>query len=91
MYIKQVNHILKTKCSQSSFTFIFPDSGWTLSNGSLDSDVFNLDNVHLVKNGNLKLAESIFSLIENVDNIKLNNHIQFNKSDKMIVFEIKKP
>ena len=88
MYIKQVNHILKTKCSQSSFTFIFPDSGWTLSNGSLDSDLFNLDNV---KNENLKLAESIFSLIENIDNIKLNNHVQFNKSDKMIVFEIKKP
>ena len=88
MYIKQVNHILKTNCSQSSFTFIFPDSGWTLSNGSLDSDLFNLDNV---KNENLKLAESIFSLIENIDNIKLNNHVQFNKSDKMIVFEIKKP
>ena len=70
VYIKEVNHILKTKCSQSCFTFICSDSDWTLSNGSLDPDFFYLDNVHLVENGNLKLAESIFSLIKNCDNVK---------------------
>ena len=64
VYIKEVNDILKTKCSQSCFTFICPDSDWTLSNGSLDPDLFYLDNVHLEENGNLKLAASIFSLIK---------------------------
>ena len=67
--------ISKNKMLLNVFTFIFPDSGWTLSNGSLDPDLFYLDIVHLVENGNLKLAESIFSLIQNIDNIKHNNHI----------------
>ena len=71
------------------FTFICPYSESTLSSGSLDSDLFYLDNVHLVENGDLKLAESIFSFINSFDNIKHNNHIQFNKSYKMTVsFEL---
>ena len=53
--------------------------------GSLNSDLFYLDNVHLVENGNLKVAESIFSFINNFDKIKHNIHIQFNKSCKMAV------
>ena len=85
VYIKEVNDMLKTKCSQSCFTFICPDSEWILSNGSLDSDLFYLDNARLVENGNLKLAESIFSFINNFDNIKHSNHIQFDKSYKMAV------
>ena len=85
VYIREVNNTLKTKCSQSCFTFICPDSNWTFSNGSLDSDLFYLDNVHLVKNGNLKLAEPTLSFINNFDNIKHNNHIQFNKSYGMAV------
>ena len=76
---------MKKKFSQSCFIFICPDSDWTLSNGSLDSDLFYLDNVHLVENGNLKLAESIFSFINNFDNINHNNHIQFQKSYKIAV------
>ena len=76
MYIREVNDILKTKCSQSCFTFVCPESEWTLSNGSLDLELFYLDNVHLVENDNLKLAESIFSFINNFDNIKHNNHIR---------------
>ena len=85
MNIREVNDILETKCSKSCFIFIYPDSEWTLSNGSLDSDLFYLDNVHLVENRNLKLAESMFSFINNFYNIKHNNHIQFNKSYKMAV------
>ena len=78
VYIKEVNDMLKTKYSESCFTFICPDSEWILSNGSLDSDLFHLDNVHLVENGNLKLAESIFSF-------KHNSYIQFDKFYKMAV------
>ena len=37
----------------------------TLANGSLNLDLFFLDNVHLVKKGNQKLAKSIFSSIGN--------------------------
>ena len=47
----------------SCFTSIYLRSGWTISNGTLDPDLFYLDNVHLVENGNLKLVESIISLI----------------------------
>ena len=85
VYIREVSDILKAKCSQSCFTFICPDSEWTLSNGFLDSDLFYLDNVHLVENGHLKLAESIFSFINNFNNMKHNNHIQFHKPCKMVV------
>ena len=44
-----------------------------------------LENVHLAENENLKLKESIFSLVKNFDNVGHNNHIQFNKSYKMAV------
>ena len=90
MYIKKVNRISKRKGSQSFFTFICPGNDWTLSNGSLDLDLFYLDNVHLEENGNCKLAESSFSLIKNFDNVKHNNHTQFNKSYKLAVcFKLK--
>ena len=72
--IKEVNDTLKSKYSQSCFTFICPDSDWTLSNGFFDPNLY-LDNVHFVENGNLKLVEPIFSLIKNFDNAKHNNHI----------------
>ena len=39
VFIKEVNHILKTKSSQSCLTFICPGSGWTLSNSSLDDSL----------------------------------------------------
>ena len=78
--IKEVSDILKTKCGQSCFTFICLDSDWTLSNGSLDLELFHLDNVQLVEIGNLKLAESILSLIRDFDNVKHDNHIQFSLS-----------
>ena len=59
VYMKDVNQMLKIKCTRSCFTFIFQDSVWTLWNGLFDPDLFYLDNVHLVENANLKLAESI--------------------------------
>ena len=42
--------------------------------GSFDPHLFYVDNVHIEKKGNLKLAESMFSLIKNVDNVKRNSH-----------------
>ena len=55
--IKEVNEILKPKCSKSFFIYISYDNCWTVADGSLNPDLFLLDNIHLVKKGNLKLAE----------------------------------
>ena len=77
MLIKEVNEILKAKCSKSFFTYVEYDSHWTVANGSLNPDLFFSDSVHLVGKGNLKLAESIFTSIENCNGVtvsfKLNN------------------
>ena len=55
--VKEVNKILKAKCSKSFFIYISYDSCWIVANGSLNPDLLFLDNVHLVEKGNLKLAE----------------------------------
>ena len=83
--IKEVNQILKAKCSKSFFIYISYDSCWTFANGSLNPDLFFSDNVHLVEKGNLKLAESIFSSIKNYNDITCNKHKQFLTSFKMAV------
>ena len=67
--IKEVNEILQEKCSKLFFIYISYDSCWTVANGSLNPDLFFLDNVHLVEQGNLNLAESIFSSIENCNGV----------------------
>ena len=67
------------------FIYISYDSCWTVANGSLNPDLFFLDNVHLVEQGNPKLAESIFSSIENCNGVACNNQKQFLMSYKMAV------
>ena len=71
--IKEVKEILKAKCSKPFFLYISYDSCWTVSNGSLNPDLFLLDNVHLVEKENLKLAESVFSSIENCNGVTCTN------------------
>ena len=83
--IKKVNKISKEKCSRLFFIYISYDSCWTVANGSLNLDLFFLDNVHLVEQGNLKLAESIFSSIENCNGVTCNNQKNFLMSYKMTV------
>ena len=83
--IKEVNEILKEKSSRLFFTCISYDSCWTVANGSLNPDLFFLDNVHLVEQGNLELAESIFSSIENCNGVTSNNQKKFLMSYKMAV------
>ena len=81
--IKDVNKILKVKCSQSFFISISYDSCWPVANCSLNPDLLFLHNVHLVEKGNLKLAESIFSSIKNCNHVTCNKHKQFLKSCKI--------
>ena len=83
--IKEVNQILKAKCSKSFFIYVGYDSCWTFTNGTLNPDLFFSDNVHLVEKGNLKLAESIFILIKNRNGVTCNKHKQFLISYKMAV------
>ena len=80
--IKEVNEILKEKCSRLFFIYISYDSCWTVANGSLNPELFFLD-VHLVEQGNLKLAESVFSSIESCNGVTCNNQKQFLMSYKM--------
>ena len=51
--IKKVNQILELKCYESSYTFVSYDKGWTLADGSLNADLYYLDRLHLVEEGNL--------------------------------------
>ena len=55
--IKEIKQVLKAKCSKSFFIYIGYDSCWTFANGSLNPDLFFLDNVHLVEKENLKLTD----------------------------------
>ena len=84
--IKEVNQILKAKCSKLFFIYIGYDSCWTFANGSVNPELFFSDNVHLVEKTNLKLAESIFSSIKNCNDATCNKHKQFLTSYKMAVF-----
>ena len=77
VFIKQVNQILKGKCSKSFFIYIGCDSCWNFANGSLNPDPLFSDIMHLVEKGNLKLAESIFSSIENCNSVTCNKHKQY--------------
>ena len=57
--VNEVNEILKYQCNINGFTFIFQDHGWTFANGSLDCSLFYKDLLHLIEQGNIKLAKSI--------------------------------
>ena len=75
--IKEVNKILKVKCSEWFFTYISHDSCWAVANGFLNPDLFYSDNVHLLEKGNLKLIELIFSWIKDCHSVSITNEISF--------------
>ena len=81
--IKNINQILKLKCCESSYKFVSHGKGWTLVDGSLNADLYYSDRLHLVKKGDLKLAESIFNSIELSNGSNHNN--KFSKSYKIAV------
>ena len=57
--INEVNKILKYQCNINGFAFIFQDHGWTLANGFLDYSLFYKVLLHLIEQGNVKLAKPI--------------------------------
>ena len=54
---------MKYECHKNDFVFIVQDHGWTLPNGSLDCFFFYKDSLHLVEQGNVKLAKSVVSTL----------------------------
>ena len=85
MLIREINKILKAKCSKLFFIYISYDSCWAFASGLLHPNLFFLDNVHLMEKGNLKLAASILCSIENCNGVTYNKHKQFLISYRMAV------
>ena len=63
LLINKVNYILKYECHKNGFVFIVRDHGWTLTNGSLECSLFYKDSLHLIEQGNVKLAKLIVSTL----------------------------
>ena len=67
--IKDVNRILKYLCLKHDFSFIDQINGWTHPNGDLDPSLFFRDSLHLIEEGNVKLAKLIINSIALTNNI----------------------
>ena len=66
--IKDVNRILKYFCLKYDFSFIDQSNYWTLPNGDLDPSLFFRDSLHLIEEGNVKLAKVIINSIALANN-----------------------
>ena len=62
VYIKELNEYLRHKCNFIGVTFI-DQIDWTSQNGSLKSNLYYDDNLHLIEEGNAKLAALIYKHI----------------------------
>ena len=47
-------------------------SGWILNSHMLDKSLYYKDHLHLIENGNAKLASKISNTIRNLNQLKLN-------------------
>ena len=63
IYIKEINDYLSDKCNLNGVNFI-KQNGWILQIGSLKANLFYVDNLHLIQDGNIKLSESIVTVIK---------------------------
>ena len=72
--IKHDNRILKYLCLKHDFSFIDQSNGWTLPDGNLDPSLFFRDSLHLIKEGNVKLAKLIFNSIALTNNIRFSSN-----------------
>ena len=76
-FIKETNNILKSSCSVNHINFIGQDAKWIQMSGSLKPDLCYSHQLHLVENGNLILAKSVYIPVKNHyrsrSNYQLNN------------------
>ena len=90
LLINKVNDILKYECHKNGFVFIVQDHGWTLLNGSLDCFLFYKDSLHLVEQGNVKLAKSIVStLTPQINQINFHSDVSKQSFPASISFSFK--
>ena len=61
--ISEINDILAEKCSLHGFYFIDQKYRWTRENGMFNPKLYFKDNVHLIEQGNAKLASSVLATI----------------------------
>ena len=69
----EVNQLLRDKCTNyTKVYFLKPDTDWTTLDGGLKKTFYYYkDNIHLLENGNKKLA---LSIKPKLDNIRINCH-----------------
>ena len=67
--LKDVIRILKSLCLKHDFSFIDQSNAWTLSNVDLGPSLFLRDSLHLIEEGNIKLAKLIIYSITLTNNI----------------------
>ena len=87
--IDQVNDILQYKCVNEGFYFIDQSNGWTHDNGELNFKLYYKDSVHLIENGNAKLAMSLCSNMVLNNNINKNVSKQYNLYSNCFYFTLK--
>ena len=87
--IDQVNDILQYKCVNEGFYFIDQSNGWTHDNGELNFKLYYKDSVHLIENGNAKLAMSLCSNRVLNNNINKNVSKQYNLYSNCFYFTLK--
>ena len=63
IYIRQINDYLSYKCDLNGVRFIKPND-WILRNGFSKDSLYDFDNLHLIKDGNIKLSKSIVNIIK---------------------------
>ena len=86
MLIKEINTILKCKCTFHSFDFIEQEQGWIDNNDTLDPSLFYHDKLHVILKGNIKLSESIITAAED-RSIGQNTHFNKMSNKKQSVYQ----
>ena len=79
--IKEINTVLKCKCTFHCFSFIEQEQGQIKNSGTLDPSLFYEDKLHLIQKGNIKLSGSIIKTTED-ENVGQNTHYNEMKNDK---------
>ena len=73
----------------TSIYLLKPDTDWTTLDGGLNKTFYYKDNIHLLENGNKKLALSIKTKLEN---IRVNCHeITINEKDTPTMKTVDRP
>ena len=79
--IDQINNYLDIQCTHYTHNFFYlqPDNVWVHRDGSLDQNLFFSDNLHLIELGYNKFANSIVTLLKEINrNAKPTLHIPQN-------------